>query len=301
MYKTRQAFSEIAFSKLKERTVLTKNYCLPPLKVINSNSNTHASYCFVTNYGAGFVEGDQVVLHIKAHEDTHSVITTQGNTRVYKSHENRCSQIIEGLLKKNAFHVFLNDPVVLHSDAAFLQKSTWALDKNAVLLLVDWFSAGRVQNNEAFTFRYYQTETKILVAGQPVLWDRFHIDPEQEDVTSPGSFNCNTTYLNIFLVGHQEDSRVACIEKHLNRLNNIFTSSGNLDSRTGIGVVGSSTRQNQYACFSRFASPDVLHLHKVMADLVTILDNEILLGFNPLGNRYGVEHFQKLSGENEFL
>jgi urease accessory protein len=281
-------FSEIEFSRSQKGTTLTKNYCLPPLKIINTTSHTHACFCFVTNYGAGFVEGDQIALHLMAHANTHSVITTQGNTRVYKSRDHVCSQLIEGVLKKDAFHVFLNDPIVMHGDGSFLQKSLWTLEVGAVLLLVDWFSAGRVQNNEAFNFLHYQTETKIMMGGHPVIWDRFHIDPVNEDVTSPGGFDANTTYLNIFLVGQQEEPRVKLIENHLNTLSSKHTASGNLSSED-VPVVGSSIRQNRQAYFSRYTSRDVIHLHKVLADLVKILEHDILLGFNPLRNRYNTD------------
>ncbi|MFZ6011620.1 MAG: urease accessory protein UreD [Bacteroidota bacterium] len=278
--------SEIEFSKSQLATVLTKNYCIPPLKVINTTSHTHACFCFITNYGAGFVEGDAIVLHLTAHPDTHSIIATQGNTRVYKSQEHPCSQSIEGVVKKNAFHVFLNDPVVIHKDGSFFQKSKWTLDEGAILLLVDWFSAGRVQNHEVFNFVRYQTETKVLVDGHPVIWDRFHIDPLHEDVTSPGGFHAHTSYMNIFLIGRQHDPRVQLIEDHLNKIHRKYTSPGNLNGRAEMPVVGSFARQNKNACFSRYASHDVIYLHRVLADLVQILDHKILLGFNPLRNRY---------------
>lgn len=284
-------FSAIEFSKSGEATVLTRNYNIPPLKIINTSSHENACFCFLTNYGAGFVEGDEVKLQIIAHEHTESVITTQGNTRVYKSQGNACSQTIEAVLKKNAFHVFLNDPLVMHSKGSFVQKSIWTLEEDAVLLLVDWFSAGRVHNEEIFDFTYYQTETKIQVGAHPVLWDKFHIDPVHEDTSSPASFNSTTTYLNVFLAGNLHDVRVKHLENHFNVTVQKYIPNGNLDvASSAKQVIGNSTRVNEHAYFLRLVSTDVIYLQSVLSDLIKVLEEKPLLRFNPLRNRHNVQN-----------
>lgn len=269
--------SLIAFKKVNNSTVVTEQFNAKPLKVINPKSSPNTCFCVLTNYGGGFVQGDKIHLEIKCGEATNSVISSQANTRIYESNGQPCTQIINTKIGKNAFHTFINDPLVMHKGSSFQQKNTYYLQEGATLLLIEWFVAGRTENDEVFDFKNFISDTDIRIAEKPVVRDRFELSPQQMDIGSPGLMAENISFMNIYLVGAQDLEKVHLLEKILR---DIHSSLDNTQE-----ILGSTDRISPNSYLSRYCSASVPQLRKIQEKISGFLLDEQLLAFDPIGRR----------------
>ncbi len=269
--------SKITFDFHNNETILTEQLSKKPLKIVNPKSQKQTGVCMLTSYGGGFVEGDHVKLDVVCNQNTTSIISSQANTRVYESNGIQCKQKLQIRLKKNAFHVFFNDPLVMHNGGNFVQENTIALEKESVLLFIDWFSAGRTANGESFAFKAFETSTKITIEKRTVLWDNFKITPESMDVRSPGMFGNHSSFLNIFLIGNKGATKVKLIGKALSELD---------ENDDTTSIQSNVTRINDDTLVGRYSAEKITPLKKVVTMISQILANPELLNYDHLERKY---------------
>lgn len=270
--------SKITFSVHNGETILTEQLSKKPLKIVNPKSQKKTGVCMLTSYGGGFVEGDIVKLDVICEADTTSIISSQANTRVYESNGIQCSQELKITLKKNAFHVFFNDPLVMHNGGNFVQKNTVDIEEDSVLLFIDWFSAGRTENGESFAFKAFETSTKIKLNEKIILWDNFKITPNTMDISAPGMFGEHASFLNLFLMGNKNLKKVQIIEEALFKLDKIGADTSSIQSNI--------TRINDNGVVGRYSADKVTSLKTIMSQLSTVLANPILLNYDHLERKY---------------
>ncbi len=271
--------SKITFDLHGNKTILTEQLSKKPLKIVNPKAQKNTAVCMLTSYGGGFVEGDVVELEVLCKANTTSIISSQANTRVYESNGIPCRQELTMNMEVNAFHVFFNDPLVMHNGGSFSQKNTINLSKGSVLLFIDWFSAGRTANGESFAFKSYETSTKIEVEKKPVLWDNFKITPEDMDVHAPGMFGDHASFLNLFLIGDLNAKKVKIIENSLFKFQE-----ENKDEFTDLAL--NITRTNDKALVGRYSAKKITSLKKVVVALSKILAESELLNYDHLDRKY---------------
>ncbi len=269
--------SLLTFELHEKETILTEQLSIKPLKIVNPKSQKNTGVCMITSYGGGFVEGDEVRLNVKCKKNTTSIVSSQANTRVYESTGMLCKQSLSMDIESNAFHVFFNDPLVMHKGGNFLQSSDITVHDDSVLLFVDWFSAGRTANGESFDFKNYETTTKIVKNGHPIIWDNFGLNPERMDVYSPGMLGDHISFLNLFLIGNEHSEKVQLLQEALEKSN-----TSDLSEQLQINT----SRINPDAFIGRYSAVDILSLKKIMNDISASLEHPSLLNYNPLIRKY---------------
>jgi len=269
--------SKITFNTHNEQTILTEQLSIKPLKIVNPKSQNQTGVCMLTSYGGGFVEGDVVELDVLCKEHTTSIVSSQANTRVYESNGIQCKQKLNLEIEKDAFHVFFNDPLVMHNGGNFIQENNINLKEDSVLLFIDWFSAGRTANGESFAFKNFETSTKVELGKETILWDNFKITPENMDVYSPGMFGDHSSFLNLFLIGNKKSKKVKLIEDAL------FKFHETIDHEN---VKNNLTRINENGLVGRYSANKITLLKKIMVKVSTILAHKELLNYDHLERKY---------------
>ena len=269
--------SKITFDCHNNTTIVTEQLSIKPLKIVNPKTQKQTGVCMLTSYGGGFVQGDTVTLDVVCNPNTTSIISSQANTRVYESHGVQCRQELHLKLRANAFHVFFNDPLVMHQGGNFVQENSITLETDSVLLFIDWFSAGRTANGETFAFKAFESSTKIEVETQTVVWDNLKITPEEMDVHAPGVFGDHTSFLNVFLVGDKALSKVKLLEMQMLE---------GLEASTETAIQSNLTRINDHAFVGRFSAEKMTTLKEVMTKMSQILAHPTLLNYDHLERKY---------------
>lgn len=279
-------FSKLQVKKIGPRSVLTESFVKKPLKIFEIPREGICQIVF-SNYGGGYVEGDQIKLSVECLPGTSTLFTSQANTRVYKSPNGSTTvQEIEVRQDKASFVAYLGDALVPQNDSIFQQRFHWNLEEEAVLLFIDWFEAGRILSGERFAFTSFSTELKVTSKEKTLVWDRFHIDPNKTNVNSPGSFLDHSSYMNVFLVGNEDLEKVKLLENHLRFIAKKYFQEERPLRMSEFPLLGSVAKVNETVFVIRCSARENDLLVPFIKELTSILEEKELLGFQPMERKY---------------
>lgn len=202
------AWSELEATAVRGRSVLTRSCSMQPLKLLNPRTHGAGCHVVMSSYGGGFLAGDVVRLRLHVQAGARLLLSTQANTRVYRSdNEASAEQYIEAHLATGSLTAVLPDPLVLQAQARFHQQQHWHLQPGTVLLLADWLHSGRMDSGEQFEFSSYESDIRLTYNGRLLALDRFGFRPEEHIATSPAHFGPHQTTLSVYLAGSPDDDR----------------------------------------------------------------------------------------------
>jgi urease accessory protein len=280
-------WSELTVAQVRQQSRLVASRSLQPLKIINPAAPAGpACHAVLASYGGGLVAGDSIRLRVRCEADTRLLLSTQANTRIFKSIDGRrAEQITEGHVAKNALAVVLPDPLVPQADSRYHQTQHWHLAPTATLLLADWWHAGRTDLDEKFAFTTFATELRVHVAGRLTLLDRFALRPDEHLATSQATFGPYHTALSIYLVGPPEEVRFQQLAAVLRQL----TPPGQTDLHAqlaGRPYVVAVTQARENVLLVRALGLSRLALEPLYRAVSAALAGEELLGFDALQRKY---------------
>ncbi|MFD1469357.1 urease accessory protein UreD [Hymenobacter caeli] len=212
-------WSELEVALVQGRSRLVASKSLQPLKILNPRAGGTGCHAVLSSYGGGLVAGDRLRLNVRCQPGARLFLSTQANTKVFKSIDGRVAeQHVSGHLAAGALAAVLPDPVVPQAGSRYRQRQHWDLAPEALLLLADWWAAGRTELGERFAFQEFASETRISVASQPLVLDRFAFDPAEHIATAPANFDRYESMLTVYLVGAPGDPRFAALAGALHAL-----------------------------------------------------------------------------------
>ncbi len=281
--------SAISVSWAAGRSRLTSCRSVAPLKILNPR--THARYCaaILSSYGGGLVAGDRVDLRIDCGPGAGLFLGSQAFTRIYRTIGGvGSSQLINGTIGAGGCVVVLPDPVVPYAQSAFRQEQAWDLQDDALLVIVDWFTAGRLERGERFQYSSYASDVTESLRGRPVLADRLLAQPATSAVERVGAFGDGTVSLNLFVVGSPADARfrfvTAFLATELEPLVRTRLHSSQSDDACPVLVSYGHARPEVFVAraMGRTTGP-VQDLVQLVGDVVATPE---ILGENPLRRKY---------------
>ncbi|WP_426059617.1 urease accessory protein UreD [Hymenobacter sp. B1770] len=275
---------EVAQVRGKSRLITSKS--IQPLKVFNPASPGRTCHVVLSSYGGGMVAGDAIRLRIAGAAHAQLVVSTQASTRIFRSIDGAVAeQHTTGSLATGAMAVVFPDPVVLQAESRYRQTQQWQLEPDSLLLLVDWFHSGRMDQGERFAFTALHSELRVRVADRLVLLDRFAFSPAENIATSPGNFAGYQTFFSVFLVGSPTDARFQLLAELLAR-QKMPGSTGphfNINSQECVISVAQA-RENVWVL--RAAAHGRMALQPLCERILAALADKELLGYNPLARKY---------------
>ncbi|RZK59423.1 MAG: urease accessory protein UreD, partial [Hymenobacter sp.] len=237
-------------------------------------------------HGGGLVAGDSIRLRVRCEAGSRMLLSTQANTRIFKSIDGRqAEQITEGHVAENALAVVLPDPLVPQAASRYHQAQHWHLAASATLLLADWWHAGRTDLGEKFAFTTFATELRVSVAGRLTLLDRFALRPDEHLATSQATFGLYHTALSLYLIGPPEDARFQQLAAALRQL----PPPGQTDlhaSLAGRPYVVAVAQARENVLVVRALGLSRLDLEPVYRAVAAALAGAELLGFDALRRKY---------------
>lgn len=279
-------WSALTVAQVRQQSRLVASRSLQPLKIINPHSPSSACHAVLASYGGGLVAGDSIRLLVHCQADARLLLTTQANTRIFKSIDGRkAEQITEGHVAENALAVVLPDPLVPQAASRYHQAQHWHLADSATLLLADWWHAGRTDLGEKFAFTSFATELRVSVAGRVALLDRFALRPEVHLATSQATFGPYHTALSLYLVGPPAGARFQRLAEVLRQL----PPPGQTELHAqlaGRPCVVAVTQARENVLLVRALGLSRLDLEPVYQAVSSALAEEELLGFSPLKRKY---------------
>ncbi|GAB3850794.1 hypothetical protein GCM10028822_16640 [Hymenobacter terrigena] len=275
---------DVAEVRGRSRLVACKN--IQPLKLLQPAAPSRAAHVVLSSYGGGMVTGDTIRLRVSVQTGARLILSTQASTKIFRSIDGAVAeQHTAGTLAENALAVVFPDPVVLQAESRYRQVQEWHLQPTSLLLLVDWFHSGRMDQGERFAFTSLHSELRVRVAGRLVVLDRFGFEPAENIATSPANFAGYQTFFSVFLVGSPDDVRFQQLAAMLAQ-QKMPGSTGphfNINSQEYVVSVAQA-RENAWVL--RAAAHSRMALQPLCNALLAGLADEQLLGYNPLGRKY---------------
>lgn len=279
-------WSALTVAQARQQSRLVASRSVQPLKIINPHSPGSSCHAVLASYGGGLVAGDSIRLRVRCEAGSSLLLTTQANTRIFKSIDGRqAEQITEGYLAENALAVVLPDPLVPQAASRYHQAQHWHLADTATLLLADWWHAGRTDLGEKFAFTTFATELRVSVAGRLALLDRFALRPAEHLATSQATFGPHCSALSIYLVGPPGAARFQQLAAALHRL----PPPGQTELHAqlaGRPYVLAVTQARANVVLVRALGHSRLDLEPVYCAVAAALAGAELLGFKALQRKY---------------
>jgi urease accessory protein len=255
---------------------LTRCLGLPPLKFINPRPQAGSCQVYVSNYGGGLVDGDAIRMRVDCLAGARLYLGTQSSTKVYKgAGRNGCLQETVGTVHANALAVVCPDPVVPFAESRYRQIQSWEVHPDGHLIVFDWLQPGRSARGEVFAYHALRSELRVTrPGGDPVLVERFALEPGAQDPFRCGHFGEFRSFLTAACIGPRAEALAEALEPRLLALN-----------RPGKAWVGTGRREGT-GWLLRAMGADRRDLQAVQDAFFAALEDAAWLGFNPWHRRY---------------
>ncbi len=200
---------------IQEKNRLTRLISQQPIKWLNPTESPEFCSLYLSGYGGGIVQGDQIQIDLFLKEKTKVALTTQSYTKAFKSPLKKSQQILRIAMEANSTLVYLPDPLIPQGQSDLSSKLEIQLKENCRVMAVEWFNAGRLTMGEDFSFKTLNSEFKILKNAIPLVWDRFEFTPQQISPTLPSMFGKGKVVFNGILCAKEEPAEIEDIRKNL--------------------------------------------------------------------------------------
>ncbi|MEH6818958.1 MAG: urease accessory protein UreD [Dietzia psychralcaliphila] len=162
------------------RTVLADRYQKSPLQVMRSlyvdPVLPHVPVTYLMSTGGGVVGGDRLDIDVHLADRTHAVITTQAATRVHRMDAGYATQNVTLTLGAGAVCEWVPDPLIPYAGSRFQQRLRATVPDDAVLVVSDVLTAGRVARGERWAMDALVSHVELTRPdGTPVVVDTTRI------------------------------------------------------------------------------------------------------------------------------
>lgn len=173
-----------------------------PLKLLTPCPRGQSVWAYASNFGGGLVAGDETRLDLRIGPGARCFMGTQASTKIYRNPARLpCSHTTHAELAHDSLLVFAPDAVQAFAGSSYRQRQEFHLAGNAALVLVDWFSSGRVARGERWEFEHFQSRNDVFLDGRRIFVDSILLNSSDGSLLSPhrtGRFNC---FAMMLLVG----------------------------------------------------------------------------------------------------
>ncbi len=160
----------IRVEKVLGRSVATTVYARYPLKYLLpskvASSRVDCVWIYAISYGGGILSNDAISQAVEVGGDGCSVvITTQSSTKIYKPRMpgDMAQQLLRARVAENGFLALLPHPITCFRASRYVQLQEFVLALDASLLLVDWFTSGRIDSGETWDFELYRSTNHVFL------------------------------------------------------------------------------------------------------------------------------------------
>jgi urease accessory protein UreF len=170
------------------------------------------------------VQGDVCDIHIQVREGAQLGLTAQGANRIYKSEGQPATTHLQATVASRGTFVVAPDPCVLFQDAHYQQTVDITLqDETSSLILVDWFSAGRLAKGEYWSLHGLSTRTVVRRGQKTLLRDSIALDKPSFSAATNCWFGLNA-FCTVTLVGPQSQHVLENLHSWSTQLASRYTS-----------------------------------------------------------------------------
>ncbi|MBC7297082.1 MAG: urease accessory protein UreD, partial [Dietzia sp.] len=161
-------------------TVLADRYQKSPLQVMRplyvDPVLPHVPVTYLMSTGGGVVGGDRLDIDVRLADRSHAMITTQAATRIHRMDAGFATQDVTLTLGAGAVCEWVPDPLIPYAGSRFQQRLRATIPEDAVLVVSDVLTAGRVARGERWAVDALVSQVELARPdGTPVVVDTTRI------------------------------------------------------------------------------------------------------------------------------
>ena len=172
-----------------------------PVSLLTPRARGASVWAYSSSFGGGMVAGVSVTVDIQIDRSAVCFLGSQASNKVYRNpHGLPCSHSLRANIGADALLVLAPDPVQCFTDSNYEQRQIFQLATSANLVLVDWFTAGRMARGERWCFRRYYSRNAVVRDEKKILIDAIALSNDSLPLTNrfrSGRFNCIATAILI--------------------------------------------------------------------------------------------------------
>jgi urease accessory protein len=178
----------VTFDRRGERTVAREIRQQVPLRVIRPfyPEGEGPAHLYLLNATAGILEGDEMEISLRLEKGTHAVVTTPAATRVHPMPSGEARQRTLLSVGPGATLEYLAEPVLPYAGSVFHQETEMILEEGATLFYADLLGPGRLGRGEAFAYRLYENQLRIVDEEGILVQERFRLAPSERPLEEIG-------------------------------------------------------------------------------------------------------------------
>ena len=173
-----------------------------PLRILVPQSRGVSVWASLSSFGGGVVAGDQTALQVNVGENARLYLGTQSSTKVYRrDHRAVATYTCSATVGNGGLLVLAPDVLQPYSGSSYTQVQDFRLTSSSGLLLLDWFSSGRIARGESWDFEKLQTRNRIWIDDQCVLLDALRLTSETGEMALKNRFGSYHVMGNLVVIG----------------------------------------------------------------------------------------------------
>lgn len=173
-----------------------------PLKVLIPRARGLSVWAYLSSFGGGLVAGDCIQFRVEIGAEARCFVSSQASTKVFKNPNLLpCGHQFEAWAGIGSLLVLAPDPVQAFTGSIYSQRQTFHLDKGASLVLVDWFTSGRVACGERWAFSHFESRNEIFVEGQRLVIDSVRLDPRDGPLRLSHRMSRYNCFASVVIIG----------------------------------------------------------------------------------------------------
>jgi urease accessory protein len=180
----------LAFSKRGDATVLARSSHSGPLRIQKAlhPEGPRVCHAIVVHPPGGIAGGDALAIDVDVGAGAHTLVTTPGATRWYRTSGMRAQQTVHIAADAGSIVEWLpQESIVFHGARAELLLVA-SLASDAVFIGIDMLCLGRIASGERFRTGSIATSTRIVRDGQPLWIEQGRVDGGDPLLDSPIGF-----------------------------------------------------------------------------------------------------------------
>ncbi|KAG2179133.1 hypothetical protein INT43_001983 [Umbelopsis isabellina] len=226
------------------KTKFSRCHAQYPLKFVpTSTHQPKMAAAYILSYGGGMLSGDEVEISLKMQKDSSLLLLTQGSTKIFKDREQSAtagnpisripgrpgppiegaSQTIDADVSSTSTLLMLPDPVTSFKDSIYNSYQNIRLHSDdsgtAQLVLLDWFTSGRLARGEKWHFKKYASKIDVRINDRLLVRDFLCLEDENQEWNPLSSYAARlhpyTCFATLIIVapgdGELSDVAKSCI------------------------------------------------------------------------------------------
>lgn len=186
----------VQVERINGRSVVTRLSATSPLKLLNPRTNSDCAWIFTSTYGGGLLGGDSIRMEVDVAAGARCLLSTQASTKIYRTTGKPSRQELFVSVDDGAIVVSAPDPIVCFAHSKYQQRQRFILSPESGLVMIDWFTSGRLAREERWAFDRFDSRTDVFIDDRCIFRDAVRLDPADGALDGPmrmGMVNCYAT------------------------------------------------------------------------------------------------------------